>query len=58
MRESHLMHLKEVFKWLEKADLKIKHSKCEFFKSKFHYLGSLAGAYSIQPLPEKNNVVV
>ena len=53
MRESHLMHLKEVFKWLEKADLKIKHSKCEFFKSKFHYLGSLAGAYSIQPLPEK-----
>ena len=51
--ESHLMHLEEVFKCLKDADLKIKHSKCEFFKSKFHYLGYLVGANGIQPLLEK-----
>ena len=51
--ENHLMHLKEVFKWLKDADLKIKCSKCEFFKSKVCYLGYLVGAHSIQPLPEK-----
>ena len=41
MWESHLRHLKEVFKQLQDADLKIKCSKCEFFKSKVHYLGIL-----------------
>ena len=51
--ENHLMHLKEVFKWLRNADLKIKCSKCELFKSKVHYLGYLVGANSVQPLPEK-----
>ena len=33
--------------------MKIKCSKCEFFKSKVHYLGFLVGADSIQPLLEK-----
>ena len=51
--ESHLRHLKEVFKQLKDADLKIKCSKCEFFKSKVHYLGYLLGTDSVQPLPEK-----
>ena len=44
------MHLDELFKWFKEADLKIKCSKCEFFKSKVHYLGYLVGADSIQPL--------
>ena len=52
MWESHLRHL-EVFKWLKGVDLKIKHSKCEFFKSKVHYLGNLVGTDGVQPLPEK-----
>ena len=34
-------------------NLKIKHSKCKFFKTKMHYLGSLVGIDSVQPLPEK-----
>ena len=51
--ESHLRHLKEVFKWLQDANFKIKCSKCEFFKSKVHYLGYLAGTDGVQPLPEK-----
>ena len=51
--ESHLRHLEEVFKWLQDVDLKIKCSKCEFFKSKVHYLGYLVETDSVQPLLEK-----
>ena len=53
MWEGHLKHLEEVFKWLKDTDLKIKCRKCEFFKSKAHYLGYLLGADGVQPLPEK-----
>ena len=53
MWESHLKHLKEVFKWLQDVDLKIKCGKCEFFKNKVHYLGYLVGTDSVQSLPEK-----
>ena len=51
--ESHLRHLKEVFKWLQDVDLQIKCSKCEFCKSKVHYLGYLVGTNGVQPLLEK-----
>ena len=34
-------------------DLKIQCSKCEFFKSKVHYLGYLVGADGVKPLLEK-----
>ena len=47
-----LRHLKEVFKQLQDADLKIKCSKCEFLKSKVHYLGYLVGTDGVHPLPE------
>ena len=46
-------HLEAVFKWLKAVDLKIKHSKCEFFKTEVHYLGFLVGVNGVQPLPEK-----
>ena len=52
-RESHFRHLKEVFKWLQDMDLKIKCSKCEFFKSKVHYLGYPLRTNGVQPLLEK-----
>ena len=51
--KEHLEHLEQVFKALQEADLKIKQSKCEFFKSKVHYLGYLVGAEGVEPLPEK-----
>ena len=44
--QSHSRHLKEALKWLKDVDLKIKCSKCEFFKSKVHYLGYLVGTDS------------
>ena len=34
-------------------DLKIKHSKCEFFKSKVYYLGYLIGTNGVLPLLKK-----
>ena len=49
----HLRHLEEEFKQLMHADLKIKCSKCTFFKSKVHYLAYLEGVDGVQPLLEK-----
>ena len=49
----HLEHLEEVFHKLRKADLKMKYSKCDFFKSEIHYLGHLISAEGIRPLPNK-----
>ena len=47
----HLEHLEEVFPWLRKAGLKMKHSKCDSFKSEIHYLGHLISD-GISPLPD------
>ena len=49
----YLAQLEEIFKALQEADLKIKQIKCEFFKSKVHYLGYLVGADRVEPLPGK-----
>ena len=51
--EDHLKHTEIIFKKLKKADLKLKESKCDFFKKEIHYLGHLILVSSIQPLPEK-----
>ena len=48
--EQHLAHIEEIFKWLEAADLKMKRSKCDFFKKHIHYLGHLISADGIRPL--------
>ena len=46
--EDHLKLLEQVFAALQKADLKIKASKCEFFKSHVCYLGFLIGESGIR----------
>ena len=43
MAEDHVDHLEKVFTALQQAELKIKASKCEFFKSHVCYLGFLIG---------------
>ena len=55
--EDHLRHLEEVFRQLRQAGLKIKHSKCDFFKSEIHYLGHLISADGISPLPDKLDTI-
>ena len=51
--EDHLHHLNVVFEKFQKAGLKIKLSKCQFFKSQLHYLGHRISANGLEPLPEK-----
>ena len=55
--EDHLRHLEEVFMQLKHADLKIKCSKCKFFKLKVHYLGYMVGIDGVQLLPEKMEAI-
>ena len=49
----HLEHLEEVFHQLRQAGLKMKCSKCDFFKSEIHYLGHLISVDGISPLLDK-----
>ena len=49
----HLQHLETVLKRLQDAGLKLKESKCDFFRSQIHYLGHMLSAEGIQPLPKK-----
>ena len=39
--DNHLTRLRGVFEWLAKAGLKLKPSKCKFFKSNLKYLGHI-----------------
>ena len=49
----HLEHLEIVFSRLREVGLKMKRSKCDFFKSEIHYLGHLISPEGISPLPNK-----
>ena len=49
----HLEHLEIVFSCLQEAGLKMKRSKCDFFKSEIHYLGHLISPEGISLLPNK-----
>ena len=51
--DDHICHLNEVFTHFEKAGLKIKLSKCQFFKTQLPYLGHKLSADGLEPLPEK-----
>ena len=49
----HLKHIQIIFQKLIDAGLKLKESKCDFFKKEIHYLGHLISSEGIHPLPEK-----
>ena len=53
----HSEHLEEVFRQLRQAGLKMKRSKCDFFKSEIHYLRHLISADGISPLPDKLDTI-
>ena len=46
-----LIHIEIIFQKLKATGLKLKESKCDFFKKKIHYLGHLISDEGIQPLP-------
>ena len=49
----HLKHIKIIFQKLIDAGLKLKESKCDFFKKEIHYLEHIISSEGIHPLPEK-----
>ena len=51
--EIHLQHIRMFFQRLREADLKLKNSKCNYFKTHVQYLGHLVSGKGIRPLPEK-----
>ena len=51
--DDHLHHLNVVFEKFQKAGLKIKLSKCQFFKTYLYYLGHRISANGLEALPEK-----
>ena len=55
--KTHLEHLEVVFQRLKEADLKLKASKCNFFKKHIQYLGHLVSGEGIEPLPVKLEAV-
>ena len=51
--EEHIERLRSVFEKLAAAGLKLKLSKCEFFKSRVTYLGHIVSNNSIETDPKK-----
>ena len=50
---THLVHMRQLFRRLREADLKLNREKCNFFRSHIQYLGHLISGEGIKPLPEK-----
>ena len=53
----HLKHIQIIFQKLIDSGLKLKESKCDFFKKEIHYLGHLISSEGIHPLPEKLDTI-
>ena len=52
-KEEHLQRLTSVLQRMEKAGLKLKGSKCEFFRTSVKYLGHVVSANGVETDPEK-----
>ena len=55
--EEHLKHIEIIFQKLKEAGLKLKESKCDFYKKEIHYLGHLISDKGIYPPPEKLDTI-
>ena len=56
-QHEHLKHIQIIFQKLIDAGLKLKESKCDFFKKEIHYLGHLISSEGIHPLLEKLDTI-
>ena len=56
--EEHIAQLEAVFKKISDAGLKLKPSKCEFFKKRIHYLGQIVSNNGIETDPKKIEAIV
>ena len=55
--EQHLENLDMVFQKLHQYGLKLKPSKCSFFKDRLQYLGHVVSAYGVETDPEKTEAL-
>ena len=55
--KEHLHHLRLVFKKISEAGLKLKPSKCKFFKTRLEYLGHIVSEQGIETNPKKVQVI-
>lgn len=55
--EEHLTHLAMVFERLQKAQLRVKMSKCEWAKTEVKFLGHIIGHGKVRPDPAKIDVI-
>ena len=56
--EEHIERLEAVFKKISDSGLKLKPSKCEFFKKRIHYLGHIVSNEGIETDPKKIEAIV
>ena len=56
--QEHLEHLRKVFDLLRESKLYAKESKCDFFKTKIHYLGHMIFAEGLKMDPAKIEVIL
>ena len=56
--EEHIERLRKVFEKLDKAGLRLKPSKCEFFKDQLEYLGHIVSKDGIETNPKKIMAIV
>ena len=56
--EEHLKHLEIIFEKFRNTDLKLKLSKCQFWKKEIEYLGHLVSQEGIKVMPDKINTVL
>lgn len=52
-QSEHLQHLEQVFQRLQKYNLRLKSSKCEFFKTEISYVGIRITSQGVKPDPSK-----
>ena len=55
--DEHVVHLKEVFRMLRDANVKLNPKKCSFGKQRVEYLGQVVMPEGISPNPDKVRVV-
>ena len=53
----YMQHLREVFTRLGKANLKLKPSKCQFFKNNLEFLGFVVTKEGVKPVPAKIDAI-
>ena len=58
MENKHLVHLWEVYEKFQYAGMKLKPSKCDYFKLHIEYLGNLISGTGIYPLEQKIQAIL